>query len=161
MYLKWGENMLKSHQIALSLVAALAESVGAEIGCYFLNLLGYLGWGVTIKKAKWLTCGKFREGMCQVPHSSSFWAGTSALWCCFPLCHSYLSGSISYQKLCGFILYFVFKYKWSWILVIVLWAGLLTAAEFNIEIGNTQLADVIHSITDIYSMPYYNTKAEV
>lgn len=46
-------------------------------------------------------------------------------------------------------------------LVIVLWAGLLTTAEFNIEIGNTKSADVIHSITDIYGMPYYNTEAEV
>lgn len=46
-------------------------------------------------------------------------------------------------------------------LVIALWAGLLAAAEFNIEIGNTKLADVIRSITDIYGTPYYNTKAEV
>lgn len=46
-------------------------------------------------------------------------------------------------------------------LVIVLWAGLLTAAEFNIEIGSAELADVIPSITDIYGTPYYNTKAEL
>lgn len=46
-------------------------------------------------------------------------------------------------------------------LVIVLWAGLLSTAEFNIVIGNVKSADVIHSVTDIHGMPYYNTEAEV
>lgn len=57
--------MLKSHQIALSLVAAstpLAESVGAQTGSYFLNLLVYLGWGVTIKKAKLTNLQQIQEG---------------------------------------------------------------------------------------------------
>lgn len=66
--------MSKSHPISLSLVAAsmpLIESVGVEIGNYFLLLLGYWGWGVTIKKKnKLLTHSKFRKGMYQVLHTS-------------------------------------------------------------------------------------------